>query len=161
MTIFILYIKADIDGINEIIFPSNYIWCIDIEQSAGPLTKNRITIDPNEKIPIENSRGTANYVMKWDGDKRYSTIRLIELKGITKMKYYNTDNGNFVPIIAFECRGLNPTKWNPTFGYNVNCISGKSFINIDLQENEWCEFDEEANESVGIYNIQSEFRVHK
>ncbi|KAH8739163.1 hypothetical protein FG386_001030 [Cryptosporidium ryanae] len=161
MTIFVLYVKADFEGIEELIFPENYTWCVDIEQSAGPLTREKITIDPNEKIEMDNSRGTANYVMRWDSDKRQSTISCVKLNNISNMKVTFENSGKFVPIAAFDCRGINITKWNPTFGYVAVSNSGKKFDNIDLSELEWCDFDENTNESVGIYNITSELRVHK
>ncbi|CUV05032.1 unnamed protein product [Cryptosporidium hominis] len=161
MTVFVLYVQADFEGIEELIFPENYTWCFDIEQSAGSLTKERITVDPNESIEMENSRGIVNFAMKWESDKRQSTITCIKLNNISRMKVTSEDEGKLVPVAAFDCRGINLTKWNPSFGYNVISNSGKKFENINLEELEWCDFDENSNESVGIYNLNSEFRVHK
>ena len=110
---------------------------------------------------MENSRGVVNYAMRWDSDKRQSTITCVKLNNVSNMRVTNQDSGRLVPVAAFDCRGVNITKWNPTFGYNVVTNSGKKFENIDLSESEWCDFDENTNESVGIYNLNSEIRVHK
>jgi len=37
----------------------------------------------------------------------------------------------------------------------------KKFDDVDLTDREWVEFDDKINESVGIYNFEAKFQLHK
>lgn len=67
----------------------------------------------------------------------------------------------FVPIVAFECRGLEPIGFQPEDEFLVQSNSGQKFDSVDLSEREWCDFDEKANETVGIYSFESKFELAK
>lgn len=70
------------------------------------------------------------------------------------------DSGQYVPIVAFDCRGLEPTKWYPESGYTVISAGGKEFTEVELRE-DWAEYDEDAGESVGVYGLEYKLEVHR
>ncbi|KAL8447068.1 hypothetical protein Emed_004656 [Eimeria media] len=54
---------------------------------------------------------------------------------------------------------MEPTSWTPTAGCLVRGEKAQ-FTNVDLAE-DWADFDEAANKSVGIYGLEFDFVVHK
>jgi hypothetical protein len=54
------------------------------------------------------------------------------------------------------------TCWrHPQDGWLVASTAGKKFEDVDLSEKEWCDFDDKGNQSVGIYEFESKFEVHR
>lgn len=49
-------------------------------------------------------RGTANFVIRWPGQKRQASISLLEQKDCSE-DYPADKSGEFVAVAAFECRG--------------------------------------------------------
>lgn len=45
-------------------------------------------------------------------------------------------------------------------GFVVTTKGGKVFDDVDLSD-DWNEWDEKLNESVGIYGIEAKFQLHK
>ncbi|KAL4162998.1 hypothetical protein KRP22_015113 [Phytophthora ramorum] len=71
------------------------------------------------------------------------------------------DSGEFVPFVGFECRGLEPYAWHPESGYRV-ISAGRhaAFDDVDLSD-DWADYDEEGEQSVGVYSVEWKFEVHK
>jgi len=44
-----------------------------------------------------------------------------------------------------------------TNGWTVVSTSGTRFENVDLSQNEWVEYDENLQNSIGIYNLIGKF----
>lgn len=62
----------------------------------------------------------------------------------------------------FDCRGIEPTAFSPRDGWiAVAEESGKVFEDVDLTEKEWVDYDDKTNQSVGIYEIESQFVKQK
>lgn len=73
-------------------------------------------------------------------------------------KYTNEDQGKFKSIVTFDCRGVEPVEFSPGEGWIVKIEeSGKVFNEVDLSEKEWVEYDDKINQSVGIYDFESQF----
>jgi len=67
------------------------------------------------------------------------------------------DNEEFVPMIAFDCRGLEPCKFYP-MGDEFIVVSegGKDFDqDVDLSEGDWADYDDENDTPVSISSFQS------
>lgn len=75
------------------------------------------------------------------------------------MSFIQTASTNSFIAVGFECRGLEPIKWAPGAGFDV-ISSTQTFEDVDLSD-DWADFDEEASESVGIYNLEYKFEVAK
>eukprot|EP00882_Tetradesmus_deserticola_P007366 GHRQ01007760.1.p2 GENE.GHRQ01007760.1~~GHRQ01007760.1.p2 ORF type:complete len:163 (+),score=60.18 GHRQ01007760.1:249-737(+) len=160
MPTFLLYIKADLENIGKIDVPLGHSFCIDVKESAGSETRERVHVTAAETHDMSGSKGTANFVMKFAKDSRHEcSINVMQLKGVTRA-VTEDDEGKFVPVMAFECRGIEPTAFHPEDGFVVTSKGGKVFDDVDLSE-DWSEWDEKINESIGIYSVEAKFGLHK
>lgn len=72
--------------------------------------------------------------------------------------YTQDDAGKFKTIVVFDCRGAEPMEFSPRTGWIVKAAeNGQTFENVDLSEDDWVDFDEKNNCSVGIYEFASKF----
>ncbi|XP_058159547.1 CXXC motif containing zinc binding protein isoform X2 [Dasypus novemcinctus] len=68
------------------------------------------------------------------------------------------DSEKFKTIVEFECRGLEPVDFQPQAGFAAEGVdSGTVFSDINLEEKDWTDYDEKAQESVGIYEVTHQF----
>lgn len=60
--------------------------------------------------------------------------------------------------MVFDCRGIEPVDFSPGKGWVVKIEeSGTVFDDVDLSEKEWVDYDDKINQSVGIYELESQF----
>ena len=72
--------------------------------------------------------------------------------------YTEDDSGKFKTIVVFDCRGAEPVDFSPRTGWIARAANnGKTFDDIDLSEDDWVEFDDKNNTSVGVYEFASKF----
>jgi hypothetical protein len=64
MPIFVLYAKAELEGVVRLTYPfPSCQWKFDVQQSAGSESREGVIIDPEEEIELAETRnGTANFV---------------------------------------------------------------------------------------------------
>ncbi|RXG67181.1 hypothetical protein Avbf_01247 [Armadillidium vulgare] len=108
-------------------------------------------ISADEKIEMQGSRGVCNYQAKCKLCNRISSLDVcLQQKG----KYTADDVPNFKTVIAFECRGLSICDFQFGEGWKCKGVESKTvFENLDLSE-DWCDYDEEAKEPVGISELE-------
>ena len=108
---------------------------------------------------IANSRGEANFILKCRICERTSTVEYVG-----KHSSYEDQNEEFQTIAVFECRGIELSEFFPE-----TCFSAKSNVSeatfgknsqdgepIDMTtERDWAGYDEDGEESVGIYSFES------
>jgi hypothetical protein len=70
------------------------------------------------------------------------------------------DSGAWVPVVCFECRGCEPTRWTAGDGFVVKAAGGAVFEDADLSE-DWTEYDEKLADSCSIMELQHRFEVHR
>ena len=77
--------------------------------------------------------------------------------------YTADDAGSFKTIIQFDCRGIEPTAFDPREGFVVKAIdNGNSFDEVEIDESgDWADFDEKNNNSVAISEFKSQFVIIK
>ena len=105
-------------------------------------------------------------VIKFPGDKKQSHLKFIDPsdkeleKKKIKIRSQTADDTEMVPILAMDCRGLDPIKWHPTGKYEAEAESGVTFDSDILDEgDDWCEYDEKSETSLTVgHQIQYEFR---
>jgi hypothetical protein len=68
MPVFALEIKATLENISKLTPLPGNLWKFDIANSASE-RKEGVTVGSDDEIPLEGSRGSANYVMHWSGTK--------------------------------------------------------------------------------------------
>lgn len=160
MPTFLLCLKATLENVSKFELSGEGRFALTIKNSEGEDTKE-VVVATSEDRPLSGSRGTAHFVMKWDkSSKKESYLNILEVKGVTR-DIEEGDAGAFVPVIAFECRGLEPVEFRPEDGFEVVSLAGKRYEAVDLSENDWCDFDDDAGVPVGIYDLESEFKVHR
>lgn len=74
--------------------------------------------------------------------------------------YLADDSGKFKSIVTLDCRGIEPTAFDPRNGWIVKSAeNGLVFEDVDLSAdgNDWCEYDTKNNNTVAIYEFQSQF----
>jgi hypothetical protein len=126
----------------------------------GGETRKDITVSSADELQLEGSRGEANFVIKWPGSAGQAYIKLLSnVKGV-KNSYNADDSGNFVTILAMECRNIEPIAWYPSFDFLIRSSSGKLFEYVDLSEKEWADYDEENDLSVSIMNLEYKIEHH-
>lgn len=96
-------------------------------------------------------------VAKCKNCKRENSIDIIPKSG----KPYNLeDSGTWVTLIEFDCRGMEITEYEPRVGFVGKGDKGKEF-EIDLTDGDWVDFDDQIQESVGVYNFESKIEKRK
>lgn len=110
---------------------------------------------------MPGSRGVANFVCKWVRDAKHAASIVVEetVKGVTR-DVTGEDEGQWVPVCGFECRGIEPTKLHLGGGFTVTTPAGTVFEDVDLSE-DWVDFDEKGGDSVGIYDMEARFEVRR
>lgn len=61
--------------------------------------------------------------------------------------------------MSFDCRGVEPVEFSPRVGWIVKAAeNGQTFSDeVDLSDDDWTEFDQKNNVSVGVYSFESQF----
>lgn len=73
-------------------------------------------------------------------------------------KYSSSDQGKFKSIVTFDCRGIEPVEFSPSSGWVAKIEeSSTTFQDVDLSEKEWVEYDDKISQSVGVYELESQF----
>lgn len=122
-----------------------------------------MVVSTDEVIELSGSRGTANFAMKWVPDSKHQAYLnvMTELKGIIKPLTADHE-GKYVPIVAFDCRGLEPIAWLPNDSFIVKGAGGRMvWEDVDLSEGEWVEYHESCGGEVSIMDLKWKFEVHK
>ena len=159
-------------------------FCIDIRNPLSDYEiREKVVINPEEYIDQEeNSREPpCHFAIKWDGSKKRSTVEILDsdackstLKksgkkgkggkgnqgevGIPR-EMTAEDSGEFVPVLALECRGVEPFSFYP-MGSEFVVVSeggGKFDEDVDLSEGDWADYDEEHDISVSVSEFESKF----
>ncbi|XP_065367616.1 UPF0587 protein CG4646 [Calliphora vicina] len=96
-----------------------------------------------------------NFYMKCKMCSRENSIDVVEKSNAV---YTQEDSGKFKTIVVFDCRGAEPMDFSPRIGWIVRSVdNGQTFDEVDLSEDDWVDFDEKNNNSVGIYEFASKF----
>ena len=160
MPVIALFVKAELENVTNFKAPEGHHWCLKVKNSAGEEERDNVYVSSEEEVELTGSRGTAHFTIKWDGAKKESSMSIVEIKG-QDFTMTNEKQSEFVPIVAFECRGMEPVHWYPEGGYVCESTEGVQFEDVDLTEGEWCEYDGENDLPVSIMNIEHKFAIMK
>lgn len=133
---------------------------------CGEENQNWHLISHDEVVELVQAQAHFVYKCKCCSRENYLTIlpsnQLNEKNKASHHKknldtvYLDTDCDKFKTIISFDCRGLELTAFDPRDGWAVQ--SGKkTFVDVDLSEKDWCEYNDIDNVAVEISNVQYEF----
>ncbi len=168
MVLLVLYVKATLENVSKIAFPTSLPFQLSIKDPVGYDERASVTVDPQNINELENSRGEAHFVVKFEGQMKQSSIVIVdEVKNVLKKDASITeeDDGAFVPIRGFECRGVDITGWDKCSeesGSGVTVVSkaGTVFENVHLDE-DWYEYCEKGGEAVSATDVEFDFRIEK
>lgn len=134
-------------------------------------------VDPTEFVEQEEGsrQPDHHFSITWEGSKKTSVLTVLsrkELKTVLKKKKGKgdlcmirnmtaDDNNQFVPIAAFETRGVEP--------YAFHCMGGEFIIeseggavfegeDVDLSD-DWADYDADNEISVSVLEFESTFEV--
>merc|ERR1712142_623914 len=129
----------------------NCMWMLDVKDSAGTEERKGVIVSDKEEIEIEATRERAHFICSF-GEPRKATLNVIQIKGLTRA-ITSDDSGEWVPIVAFECRGMDVTGWYPGDGFRCVSEGGVDMGEVNLSE-DYCDYDEDNDIMVQAINLE-------
>lgn len=143
--------------------------------------REKVVIDPTQFVEQEEGAREPphHFSIKWEDSKKASVITVLspdELKAALKKKKVKTskgkdpymirsvtgeDNNEFVPITAFEARGVEPYAFHPMGGeFVVESEGGQTFDGDDVDlGDDWADYDAENDVAVSVTDFESKFEA--
>mmetsp|Transcript_39587 Transcript_39587/g.79945 ORF Transcript_39587/g.79945 Transcript_39587/m.79945 type:complete len:159 (-) Transcript_39587:177-653(-) len=152
---FALRVKCELDNVGKITWNPDNQWALLVQH---PQTQERCEayFCLGDDMELTGSRGTANFIKKWDGEQTQSYLKMIDVKKVTGATEI-TDSDQWVTLFAIECRGLEPVKWMPKEDFNVTSGEGAEFKEVEFEDGFWAEYDAEHDAQISIQNLEHEF----
>ncbi|KAG1864295.1 DUF866-domain-containing protein [Suillus subalutaceus] len=113
--------------------------------------KKFVTMKRSETRNISNSRGSAHLVWRCGNCKKESSASFV---AEPSKPYSAESNGQFATLLKMECRGLEFTDFAPGDGH-AREKTGTSFSDVELEDDDWVDYDEKAKVDVRISDIES------
>lgn len=134
----------------------DFRWYLKVKcLNCGEENPSWIYVSLEESHPIKGGRGNANFITHCKLCGRQNSLDILKQ---SLASYMTQDNNKFKSVVAFDCRGLEPTDFSPRVGFTAEgAETGTKFSDINLTEKEWVEYDEKAQEAVGIYEVSHKF----
>ena len=152
-----LQIKVQLENVEEIRGNADeeFRWYLKLKcTSCGEINNSWQYVCLAESLETKGGRGSASMVQKCKICKRENHLDILK----EYVKSYGAENdGTFVGVVAFECRGLEPIDFEIRSGWDVCCGSNKIFEDVDLSEKEWYDYNDQNNDSVSITEIEHQF----
>ncbi|KAG2074985.1 DUF866-domain-containing protein [Suillus decipiens] len=99
----------------------------------------------------EHPKGSAHLVWRCGNCKKESSASFVD-----ESKPYSAEsNGQFATLLKMECRGLEFIDFAPKGRWTCKGETGTNFSDVDLEEDDWVDYDEKAKVDVRISNIES------
>ncbi|KAG5680687.1 hypothetical protein PVAND_010180 [Polypedilum vanderplanki] len=153
-----LQISCMFENIEELKTEPNYSYFFKLRcNNCGESDDKWHSICEEERFQEDtrNPKG-FNFVIKCKMCSRDNTIDIVEQSAVS---YTEEDVGKFKTIVQLECRGIEPTAFEPREGFIAKAIdNGNTFENVEIDETgDWADFDEKNNNSVAISEFKSQF----
>ena len=163
MPVFVGYFKATLENIGSLEPKADNTWKIDVQNSQSEEKREGVTINAEEEVELEGSRGTANLEIRFPDSTEKANCSIIGAasfqatfkKNKAKLKEMPRavtaeDSDEWVPIVAFEARGLDVVKL--TLGvddFTAKSSGGGLLEEVDLSD-DFADYDEPNELSIGI-----------
>ena len=173
MVLFLLYIKAELENISKVSIKPDANICLSVKNPLSDFEKReKIVIDPQNIIEPEGREGECHFSLRWEGNKKKCSLKILtkeqvktalkKKKGISDKipRELTGDDTDFVPVLAFECKGLEPYEFH-LMGSEITAISegGVEFDDVDLADDDWADYDEENDDPVSISSFQAKIET--
>jgi hypothetical protein len=172
MVLYLLYIKAELEGVASIRQLKEAPLCISVKNPLSDFeVREKVVVDRSETV--EQDEGARepphHFQLKWEGSKKQSTLTMMDDAAIkTALKkgknkkveaprdYTADDSGEWVAIVAVECKGMEPTAFFPMGeDFVVTSTGGVEFVDdVNLGEDDWGEYDEDHDAAVSLTDIE-------
>jgi hypothetical protein len=142
--------------------------------------RDNVVFNPSD--PVEQDEGARepphHLALKWEGSKKASILQVLDAKEaasalkkntkkgkgkplLTPRAYTGDDSGNWVPLLAMECRGLEPYAFHPMSGeFFITSEAGTKFEeDIALGEGDWADYDAEVDLPIALDGIEFKFET--
>ena len=169
MVLFLLSIQAELENVSAVSLVKGENLCLTVKNPLSDYeVREKVVINPSETVEQDehDRSGEHHFRLTWEGSKKASTLRILtaaqvktalkKKKGIQLPRSYTAeDAGSFVPILAVECRGLEPTAFFPMGNeFTVTSEGGAEFnSDVDLSEGDWADYDADNDQPVSISDI--------
>eukprot|EP00730_Choanoeca_flexa_P014925 TRINITY_DN6708_c0_g1_i1.p1 TRINITY_DN6708_c0_g1~~TRINITY_DN6708_c0_g1_i1.p1 ORF type:complete len:157 (+),score=35.47 TRINITY_DN6708_c0_g1_i1:52-522(+) len=151
---FTLYLQMEGENIDAV--EHSPVWCLDVQQASGTEVREKVMVALDEEHEIDNSRGVANFVMKWSKqDKKQSYIKVDKIVSKQVEFVDGSELSNKQKMVEFDCRGIDIIGYHPMDNFTVVSSGGGKFPEADLSE-EWADYDDENDLSVSIMKVTAE-----
>lgn len=167
MVVLVLRLKVEMENMAELTISDHQEWCFDMKNTSGGDVKEEVIVKRSETI--EHQRTTVNLLMKWVKDSKHpATLTFVDIPKNVKNVARKTAHGRvisdqqageYIAVLAVECRGLEPTIWHPAAKFRGQSSGGTRFKDIDLSEREWFDYDQEHDECVSLTGLDYRFEV--
>ena len=157
--------------------------CLDIRNPTSDYeVREKIVIDPSEFIEQdESSREPAcHFQIGWEGSKKKSVLTVLAEEATIKSALKKSggkkckkggdnrlprameaeDSEKYVPMLALECRGIEPYAFHAMGGeFVVESEGGEIFKgeDVDLSDKDWADYDADNDISVTVSEFSSKF----
>eukprot|EP00525_Craspedostauros_australis_P006877 CAMPEP_0198111742 /NCGR_PEP_ID=MMETSP1442-20131203/3683_1 /TAXON_ID= /ORGANISM="Craspedostauros australis, Strain CCMP3328" /LENGTH=209 /DNA_ID=CAMNT_0043768299 /DNA_START=180 /DNA_END=810 /DNA_ORIENTATION=+ len=137
--------------------------------------RENVVFNPSEtREQDEGAREPAHhFALKWEGSKKMSILQVLDdkeaasalkkkkAKGLQPRSMTSEDNGGWVPILAMECRGLEPYAFHPmSEEFVITSEGGTTFEEeVELGEGDWADYDEDNDAPVSMEGIEFKFEA--
>lgn len=151
-----LQIRANLENVASFGADEDIVWYLKLKCiSCGEETSTWQTVEAGAKAAMKGSRGNANLVIKC---KLCSRENSMDVLNDSLSSYTVDDSLVYKTIVAFDCRGVEPIAFDARGGFFAVAInSGLKFSDIELQDNEWADYDEKDKQTVGVYELEHKF----
>ena len=179
MVLYMLMMKAETENIGEIKFRTeNVDLRISVRNSLSDWEiRENVIVNPSElQEQEEDSKEPPNHFsLRCEGSKKASVLRCLDAKetaaALKKKKKYkeggpraftgDDSNDVWVPIMAVECRGLEPYEFKPMKDEFVITSEGGYLFDeeIEFDDGEWADYDAENDCPVSISELAFKFEA--
>ncbi len=175
-----LMMKAETENVGEITLrKENVDLRISVRNSLSDWEiRENVIVNPSEleEREDESSREPpSHFSLRWEGAKKASVLRCLDAKetatALKKKKKYkeggpraftgDDSNDVWVPILAVECRGLEPYEFNPMKDeFVITSENGYVFDEeIEFEDGEWADYDADNDCPVSISELAFKFEA--
>ena len=141
------------DSVNE---PFEYFFKLECTK-CHEVHDKLVSVNLYEKHEISDSRGEASYVSSCTFCNSKSNLNIQIPKHFNG--YTNEDNGKSVKILEIDSRGYEIVEFIAQSPFKCKGLNSETiFDKIDLSENEWYDYDDNAGEETSITDIKWEIK---
>ena len=113
----------------------------------------------DEEMELQGSKGTAHFIKKWPGENKQSYLKIIDVKNATVDEVTAEHSQEWVGLVCFEARGLEPVGWMTKSDFTVQSEGGTLLDPeaIEFDDGTWADYDAENDVPVSITELEFRF----